>query len=265
MIFSGRVFLKVCVLASGSAGNAIYVQEGATRVLIDAGLTGKQVEERLRAIDVTPEALQAVVITHEHADHIRGAGVLARRFGLPVWMTGGTLEASGETFRGVGRVRLFGNDEAFDVGDLLFQPFALSHDAADPVNFLVTGGDARLGIATDLGVVTQLVHQRLRGADLVVMEANHDRDLLMNGPYPWDLKRRIGGNRGHLSNGKSAEALCGLAEEGLRQALLAHLSDENNRPDLAEKTCRSGLEGRGVRDFSLTVVEQGRPSPIFVI
>jgi phosphoribosyl 1,2-cyclic phosphodiesterase len=113
--------------------------------------------------------------------------------------------------------------------------------------------------------VTRLVHQRLKGADLVVMEANHDRDLLMNGPYPWDLKRRIGGNRGHLSNGKAAEALCNLAEEGLRHALLGHLSDENNRPDLAEGACRSSLEGRGVRDFALTVAEQERPSPIFVI
>jgi phosphoribosyl 1,2-cyclic phosphodiesterase len=209
--------------------------------------------------------LQAIVVTHEHADHSRGAGVLARRFRLPVWLTGGTLEASGETFRGVERIRRFENDEAFDLGDLLFQPFTLSHDAADPVNFVVEGGDARLGVATDLGVVTQLVYQRLRGADLVVMETNHDRDMLMNGSYSWDLKRRIGGNRGHLSNGKAAEALSSLAEEGLRQALLAHLSDENNRPDLAEGTCRAELEGRGVRDFALTVVQQDRPSPIFVI
>ncbi|MSS73540.1 MAG: MBL fold metallo-hydrolase [Candidatus Latescibacteria bacterium] len=257
--------MKVCVLASGSGGNAVYVQEGPTRVLIDAGLTGRKVEDRLRAIDVDPGSLQAIVVTHEHADHIRGAGVLARRFRLPVWMTGGTLEASRETFRGVERVRRFENDEAFDFGDLRFQPFTLSHDAADPVNFVVEGGEARLGIATDLGVVTQLVYQRLRGADLVVMETNHDRDLLMNGSYSWDLKRRIGGNRGHLSNGKAAEALCSLAEEGLRQALLAHLSDENNRPDLAEGTCRSELEGRGVRDFALTVLQQDRPSPIFVI
>ena len=257
--------MKVCALASGSSGNSIYVQEGSTRVLVDAGLTGKQIEERLRAIEVDPGTLRGIVVSHEHADHVRGVGVLARRFGLPVWMTPGTLEASRETFRGTERVRTFSNDETFEVGDLQFQPFALSHDAADPVNFAVSGGDARLGIATDLGVVTQLVYQRLRGADLVVMETNYDRDMLINGPYPWDLKRRIGGSRGHLSNGRAAETLCQLAEEGLRQALLAHLSDENNRPDLAEGACRAELNGRGARDFALTVVEQERPSPIFVI
>lgn len=257
--------MKVCALASGSSGNSIYLQEGTTRVLVDAGLTGRQVEERLRAIDVDPGTLRGIVVSHEHADHIRGVGVLARRYGLPVWMTPGTLEACRDAFRGTERIRTFSNDEAVEVGDLHFQPFSLSHDAADPVNFLVSGGGARLGIATDLGVVTQLVYDRLRGADLVVMEANYDRDMLVNGPYPWDLKRRIGGSRGHLSNGRAAETLRDLAEEGLRQALLAHLSDENNRPDLAEDACRAELEGRGVREFGLTVAAPDRPSSIFVI
>ncbi len=257
--------MKVCVLASGSSGNSVYVQEGATRVLIDAGLAGKQIEERLRAIGVDAGTLQAIVVTHEHTDHVKGVGVIGRRFKLPVWMTGGTLEASKKILRGTERVRVFENDEVFDIGDLRFQPFALSHDAADPVNFTVMGGDSQLGIATDMGMVTRLVHQRLQGSDLVVMETNYDRDLLMNGPYPWDLKRRISGNRGHLSNGRAAEALCNLAEEGLQQAVLAHLSDRNNRPDLAEETCRTDLKHRGVNDFLLTVAQQERPSAIFVI
>ena len=257
--------MKVSVLASGSSGNSIYVQQGATRILVDAGLAGRRIEERLRGIDVDIAGLQAIVVSHEHSDHIHGAGVLARRFGLPVWVTQGTLDASRRIFRGKERVRVFENSEAFSIGDLSLQPFALSHDAADPVNFVISGGDSRLGIATDTGVVTRLVYQRLRGADLVVMEANYDRDLLMNGPYPWDLKRRIAGNRGHLPNGTAAETLCGLAEEGLRQAILAHLSEKNNRPELAEEACRSHLEARGVRDFTLAVAEQERPSAIFVI
>lgn len=241
------------------------MQDGGTRLLVDAGLTGKQIVERLRSIDVDPGTLLGIVVSHEHADHIRGVGVLARRFGLPVWMTPGTLEACREIFNGSERVLTFANDETFEVGDLHVQPFGLSHDAADPVNFAVSGMDAKLGIATDLGVVTHLVFERLRGADLVVMETNYDRELLINGPYPWDLKRRIDGSRGHLSNRRAAETLAGLAEHGLRQALLAHLSDENNRPELAEGTCREELCGRGMQDFGLTVVEQEHPSPVFVI
>ncbi|MDA0745389.1 MAG: MBL fold metallo-hydrolase [bacterium] len=257
--------MKVCVLASGSAGNSIFVQHGTTRVLVDAGLAGKRIEERLNAVEVDPASLQGIVVSHEHSDHIHGVGVLARRFGLPVYMTEGTLQASKKTFRGTERVRTFANDEIFAIGDLEFQPYALSHDAADPVNFVVDGGGSRLGIATDMGVVTQLVYQRLRNADLVILESNYDRELLMNGPYPWDLKRRISGNRGHLPNDRAAETLSDLAVEGLQQAVLAHLSDKNNRPDLASEACRAGLTGRGVRDFLLTVAEQDRPSPIFVI
>ena len=255
--------MKLCLLASGSSGNAIYVEAGATKMLIDAGLTGKQVEVRLRAIGVDACDLQGIAISHEHSDHIRGAGVLARRYHLPVWMTQGTLDASKDIFRGGERVRVFESRSAFSVGDLHFQPFALSHDAADPVNFAVSNGASLVGIVTDTGRVTQLVYQRLRGSDLVVIEANHDREMLMNGRYPWSLKQRISSNHGHLPNYRTAETLCRLAEDGLQQAVLAHLSEENNRPDLAEETCRAGLDERGVRDFALTVAGRERPSPVF--
>ena len=257
--------MNVSLLASGSAGNSIFVQEGDTQILIDAGLSGKQVEERLQGIGVLPGNLQAIVVSHEHSDHVKGVGVLARRYGLPVWMTSGTLQATKKIFRGSEQIRVFENDEAFDIGDLIFQPFALSHDAVDPVNFVVSGSDAKLGIATDMGVVTQLVYQRLKEVDLVVMEANYDRDLLMNGPYPWDLKRRISGSHGHLSNERAAEVIGDLAREGLQQAVLAHLSDRNNRPDLAEGVCRAVLNALGVRHFTTTVAKQDRPSEIFVI
>ena len=243
----------------------MFIQEGATQVLVDAGLPGKQIEERLRSIDVDIGSLQGIVVSHEHSDHVQGVGVLARRLGVPVWMTGGTLEGCQNLFRGTERVRVFGSDEAFSIGDLVFHPFALSHDAADPVGFVVSAGDSRLGIATDMGVVTQLVYQRLRGADLVVMEANYDWNMLMDGPYPWDLKLRISGNRGHLANGRAAETLCRLAEEGLGQAVLAHLSEKNNRPDLAEAVCRGELDERGARDIRLTVAGRDRPTPVLVI
>ena len=257
--------MKICLLASGSGGNSICVQNGSSSVLIDAGLTGKKIEERLRGVGINPAGLQAVVVSHEHADHIKGVGVLARRYGLPVWMTEGTLNASKKIFRGREKIQVFENDEEFSIGDLSFQAFQLPHDAADPVNFSVTDGQANVTIATDMGTVTQLVYQYMRRADLLIIESNYDYQLLMDGPYPWDLKQRINSTHGHLSNDGAAEALCNLAREGLKQAVLAHLSEKNNRPDLARETCADMLQGRGIRSFPLSVAEQDRPSDIFVI
>jgi phosphoribosyl 1,2-cyclic phosphodiesterase len=257
--------VKVCLLASGSSGNSIYVQNGSTGVLVDAGLTGKQIEERLQGVGVDPARLQGIVVSHEHVDHIKGVGVLARRYGFPVWMTQGTLDASKEIFRGSERVRIIDNDEVFHIGDLAFQPFQLPHDAADPVNFVVSDGDSQVAIATDMGTVTELIYQRLRKANFVVIEANYDRKLLMDGPYPWDLKKRISGRHGHLSNDGAGAALCRLAEEGVQQAVLAHLSDQNNRPELARQTCRDMLEEHGIRRFAMSVATQEKPSDIFVI
>ena len=257
--------MKVCLLASGSGGNSIYIQNGSSSVLIDAGLTGKQIKERLQGVGVDPASLQAILVSHEHSDHIKGVGVLARRYGLPVWMTEGTLNASKKTFRGTERIRVFEKDEAFSIGDLSFQPFQLPHDAADPVNFSVTDGHAELAVATDMGTVTQLVYQRMRRADMVIIETNYDYQLLMDGPYPWGLKKRINGTHGHLSNNRAAEALCQLAREGLQQAVLAHLSEKNNRPELAQETCNQMLQNQGIRYFSMSVAEQDRPSNIFVV
>ena len=257
--------MKVCLLASGSGGNSTYIQNGASSVLIDAGLTGKQIEERLQSFGVDPASLQAILVSHEHSDHIKGVGVMARRYGVPVWMTQGTLDASKKTFRGTERIRVFENDEAFSIGDLSFQPFQLPHDAADPVNFSVTDGHAELAVATDMGVGTQLVYQRMRRSDMVIIETNYDYQLLMDGPYPWGLKERINGRHGHLSNEGAAQALCHLAKDGLQQAVLAHLSDKNNRPDLARQACEQMLHHQGIRHFSMSVAEQDRPSDIFVI
>ncbi|MDP6040703.1 MAG: MBL fold metallo-hydrolase, partial [Candidatus Latescibacteria bacterium] len=222
--------MRVCLLASGSGGNSIYIQNGSSSVLIDAGLTGKRIEERLQGIGVDPSTLQGIVVSHEHSDHIKGVGILARRYHLPVWLTEGTLNASKKTFRGTEQIHVMDNDEDFSIGDLAFQAFQLPHDAADPVNFVVTDGNAQVAIATDMGVMTQLVYQRLREVDFVVIESNYDLKMLMDGPYPWDLKKRISGRHGHLPNDGAAETLCNLALEGLQQAVLAHLSEKNNHP-----------------------------------
>jgi phosphoribosyl 1,2-cyclic phosphodiesterase len=257
--------VKVCVLASGSAGNSIYVEAEATRLLVDAGLTGRQIAERLGAVGVDPAALNGLLVSHEHGDHVKGAGVLARRFGIPVWMTGGTLEGAKRVLRGKECVRVIDSGECFDVCGLCVQAFPLSHDAADPVNFVIAGDGATLGIATDMGVVTELVYQRLQGADLVVLESNYDQQMLMNGPYPWHLKQRISGNHGHLANDRASEALCRLAQAGLRQAVLGHLSETNNDPGLALEGCRTALQAEGAAETRLCVASQHRPSDVFVL
>jgi len=257
--------MRVCLLASGSSGNAIYVEHGSTCILIDAGISARRIEERLRAVDVDPHRVQAIVVSHDHSDHISGVGVLARKLKISVWMTPGTFEAAKKLFRGKERVRLFERDEAISIGDLRLQPFAISHDAADPVNFVVDGGNSRLGVATDMGVVTGLVRERLRRADLVVLETNYDRDLLMGGPYPWPLKQRIAGNQGHLGNDVASVALREWAIGGLGQAVLAHLSEKNNRPVLARAACEAELDRAGIGGFRLSVAGPDRPSPVYVV
>jgi phosphoribosyl 1,2-cyclic phosphodiesterase len=257
--------VRLCVLASGSSGNAIYVQQGATRILIDAGITAREIDARLRAIDVDIRRLNALFVSHEHADHAACAGVLARKLRVPIYMTEGTFQAARRLFRGRERLRLIDSDQTVSAGELQVRAFPVPHDAADPVCFLVEGGSSSVGIATDLGAVTKLVHQRLAGADLVVLEANYDRDLPMGGPYPWALKQRISGNRGHLGNGPAAQALTELARGGLRQAILAHLSDENNRPDLARTASEDALALAGVRGFALSVAGPDEPTPTYIV
>ena len=256
--------MQVSVLASGSTGNAIYVQKGATRLLIDAGLSGKEITKRLSEIGVELKKLNGILVSHEHHDHVGGVGVLARKLRCPVWMTRGTFEAARRRFKGRERIRFIENDATFAVGDLRARAFSISHDAADPVNFVIEDGETQVAVATDMGKVTPLVFERLQGADMVIMESNYDRDLLMNGPYPWHLKQRISSTHGHLAISDSAETLARLAEQGLRHAVLAHLSQENNRPDIARATCERGLNGKR-RHFQIDVAAPDRPTPVFVV
>ena len=155
--------------------------------------------------------------------------------------------------------------QAFSIGDLSFQPFVISHDASDPVNFVVDDGQSRLGIATDMGIVSQLAFQRLSTADLVILESNYDREMLMNGHYPWSVKQRIQGTRGHLDNSDASKTLGRLIDSGLEQVVLGHLSEENNCPELVTVACEAVIEERGLRHFQISIAEQNHPTPIFVI
>lgn len=239
--------LSICILASGSKGNSIHVTDGRTAILIDAGLTGVQIEGRLRSRGVAPHELSAILVSHEHGDHVKGVGVLSRRYDLPVYANQGTLSRASGQIGHVHSTRPFACGREFTIGTLTIHPFSISHDAQDPCGFTVTGNGCKIGIATDLGVVTALVREHLRECRLLVLEANHDSDMLQNGPYPWHLKQRIKSRMGHLSNEDAMQLLAELQHERLEQVVLAHLSDENNTPEKARARVGEAIRHAGIQ------------------
>lgn len=220
------------VLASGSRGNSILVCSPKTRLLVDAGVACKELVRRLDRTGTAAGRLDALLISHEHGDHVNGAGVLSRRFDLPVYMTRGTLENLPPTIGRLSSVCVFDTGRAFDVGDLRVHPFAISHDAGEPAGFVIEHAGTRLGICTDLGIATNLVKVRLQGCHGLVVEANHDEEKLRNGPYPWHLKQRIRSPHGHLSNEDTCRLLESVHHDRMRCVVFAHLSETNNHPDL---------------------------------
>lgn len=253
--------MKVCLLASGSKGNALYVEAGETRFLVDAGLSARELQQRLTSIGVDAASLSAIVISHEHTDHIRGAGTLARRFHLPVVASHATAQAL-RPLIGKTEMILFSAGQPFCFRDLQIDPFPITHDACDPVGFVIDSHEGRVGIATDLGIATRLVQTRLSSCRVLVLESNHDEDMLMNGPYPWHLKQRIKSRHGHLSNADAAQLLAELLHEGLEGVLLAHLSEANNDPTLAHRTTSSLLAGQTACAPMLLVGSQHTPSRV---
>ena len=234
--------LQVSILASGSKGNSVYVELDGVRLLVDAGISAARITKGLRARGIEPQSLDAVLVTHEHIDHVRGLKTLAKQYHLPILATRGTLA-------GIDGGAAFEDDmrsisDAFMIGNVTVQPFATSHDAAEPCGFRIEGSHC-CTVATDLGVVTDTVQDAMEGADVLVLEANHDANLLRQGSYPWPLKRRILSNRGHLANGDAAWALTRMKKHP-RKVYLAHLSEENNRPALARDTVHDILASCGV-------------------
>jgi len=225
--------LRFASLGSGSRGNGTLLEVNDTLVLLDNGFTIAQTEKRLARLGKTPEDLNAIVVTHEHGDHIKGVGPFARRHKTPVWMTPGTGRA--DRVGQLADLNFFNSHESFSVGDLELNPYPVPHDAHEPVQFVFSDGDKRLGVLTDVGCWTPHIEIQLSLCDALVLECNHDSDMLFGGDYPPSLKRRVGGNYGHLSNGQAAELLGRLDNGRLQHLVAAHLSDENNRPELAQK------------------------------
>lgn len=248
--------LTLSVLASSSSANCIFVASETTAILIDVGLSLRRIEQRLALLQRRVEDLCGVCLSHEHSDHISGVPVLCRRHPVPVYANSGTLEAARRAWNGFEPAwRVFETGRPFEIGDLRIEPFAVPHDAYDPVGFVISSGGARIGIATDIGMPTTLIRERLRGCHGIVLESNHDERMLRDSPRPWALKQRILGRQGHLSNRRAAELVAEIAGDTLRQVVLAHVSSECNAPDVAIGEMREALRARGCAHVGIAVAD----------
>jgi len=255
--------MKICVLASGSSGNCTYVASGTTQILIDAGLSCREIARRLDSIDVDLSDVDAVCLTHEHDDHRSALGVLHRRLNVALYGNAGTINALGQDRKLTALPwNVFTTGSAFQIGDISLEPFSVPHDSYDPVGFVASSGNARVGIVTDMGMPTELIRERLRHCHAVIVEANHDEQMLRDAARPWSLKQRIAGRQGHLSNAQAAELLAEIAGPQLKVALLAHLSSDCNEPRLALDTVKQALAQKGHHHVSVLLTYADRRSEI---
>jgi len=256
--------VKLCVLASGSRGNAILIQAGQTRVVVDAGLTPRTLHARLLAVGVNPMSIEAVVVTHEHTDHARGAAGAAAKWGWRLLATRGTIQACLSFAEKP--VQTIQSGSAFLIGELEFAAIATSHDASEPVAVFATSRrtGARAAVVYDLGVMTGELQRGLERSDLVVIESNYDGDMLRNGPYPASVRRRIASRHGHLSNAAAGRATAECAHRGLRNVVLAHLSEVNNTAALAVGAMRDALARTAFRG-AIATASQDSPSRVFCV
>ena len=229
---------KFCSLYSGSSGNSLFVQTRKTNLLVDCGESAKRIVNSLSDIDVNIEDIDAILVTHEHSDHVKSLGTLSRKYNIPVYTNIETLEAMPEQKNKIqmNNIHLFDFSKDFDIGDLHIHPFSIPHDAANPCAFNIFHNDKKISIATDIGHITPEIIHNLEKSIFVLLESNYDPNILKYSPYPYHLKERISGPYGHLSNEIAAETISNLINSGLKNAMLGHLSKENNFPELAYKT-----------------------------
>lgn len=251
--------IQVIPLGSGSKGNCTYVGTPHLGLLIDGGFSVRETLKRLTNARVDPARIEAILVTHEHSDHVGGVGPLARKLKVPVFMTKGTRAGSAHIIGEVPDVVPVQPGESFMMGELQVEPIPLPHDAREPVGYAFEWGGRRWALFTDLGFPSHLVVERARQCDLLLVEANHDEEMLINGPYPWPLKMRIRGRQGHLSNTQGASILESVLHPGLKGVALMHLSETNNRPELPYALCRKVLESQDAAHIPLWVAPQDRP------
>ena len=254
--------MQLTILGSGSSGNCAYLETGQTRLLLDAGLSGRQIRQRLAGIARAPEGLDGVVITHEHWDHISGLVGLATRLRLPVYCNRLTQQALEVQLQRQFDCRIFTTGASFDIGDVVVESFSVPHDAYDPVGFLLRTPGGNIGIVTDLGHATKLVIERIRAANVLVLESNHDVKMLQDHPTrPWSLKQRILSRHGHLSNESAAEVVERIVSAELRHLFLGHISQDCNRPDIAYRVMSERLDRLAVKHLKVELTNQDVPCP----
>ncbi len=241
--------LEFCTIASGSSGNCTYIGTDYTKILVDAGISGKRITEGLAELKISGEEIDALFITHEHQDHIKGAGIFSRRFDVPIYATAETWAAMGDS---LGKIspsnrRIIYADEICPVNDICVKPFAIPHDAAEPVGYNLFVGEKKITLATDIGHVTDTLRESIEGSDLLLLESNHDEMMLKKGSYPWHLKQRILGENGHLSNHTAGKLLSEVVNGKMRYVFLGHLSEENNDPHLAYETVEQILRRNRIK------------------
>ncbi len=259
---------QTAIIASGSKGNCVLIQTENTALLLDAGISMHRILECLNFYNIDLSKITGILVSHEHSDHIRSVGSISRKLKVPIYINRPTLSRCEQRLGNINdRIVIFNTGSGFEVGDICVEAFISSHDAAESCNFVfssVSEPNKKLGVATDLGYPTQLSVLKLSGVSTLILESNHDERMLMEGPYDWNLKKRIHGQQGHLSNIQAVGLISNLIHPGLKNLILAHLSEINNLPSLAEKTMKDYLES--IRcDIKLFVAEQDRPSPIIEI
>lgn len=259
--------LKCCSLYSGSSGNSFLVQTNHTKVLIDAGVSCKKIETALSNLDISPNEIEAILITHEHVDHTKGLGILSSKYNIPIY-------ANEKTWNNINcnkildtNKKIFVNNKNFDISDLKILPFPTPHDAASPCGFNIYNNSKKVSIATDLGNITDDVFKNLENSSLVFLESNYDLNILKYSPYPYRLKQRIASSIGHLENCIAGKTISRLIDSGLKNAILIHLSKENNFPELAYKTVWEELkkDNFSEKDIDIKVAPRDNPSEIIQV
>jgi len=262
------VQINVSVLASGSSGNSIYINDGKNSFLVDAGLSGKKIVNRLKKIDVHPDEIDGIFITHEHKDHIKGVGILSRRLDVPIYANDETWASCNHELGKLKEKNIKVFDKEFSFGDFDIRTIRISHDASAPVAYVVNRNNKKIILATDMGYINDELMEELNDVDLLLSESNHDIDMLMSGSYPRFLKNRIRGNQGHLSNDAAAEILPKIINGKCPNILLGHLSKENNNPKVAYMTVENILKQEGLivdQDLRLDLTYQNKPTRVYEI
>ena len=257
---------KFCSLYSGSTGNSLFIESNSTKILVDAGESCKKIEEGLSNINIDVDDIDAILVTHEHSDHIKGLGTLSKKHNIPVYANTGTWNSMTEQKNKISseNIKIFNTNENFKIGDFIVSPFSIPHDATDPCGFNICNGNSKISIATDLGHITDDIIYHLEQSSFILLESNYDSEILKCSSYPYSLKRRISGPTGHLSNDMAGKIISHLVSCGLKSAMLGHLSKENNFPELAYKTVVEQLLENNYQldSIRLSIAKRDTQSPL---